>query len=309
MKKAVLILLVVAFVFVFAAIVRAQEREPVVPVRPAQTAPPVEAVAPVVEKPAQPIPAVQAATPVPAAPVAAAAPTAAPQTAPTPAPKPTPALRTELIKLKYADIEAVTSILRAFQSNFGRVLPAGRAENTIVVSDTPEIIEKMLAVVRDIDVRPAEVQYTVQLVQGTDTDEAGDETLKNDPVIRELRGILRYKNFSLLDGTIMRVIDGETAEAKIGPKGEYAVRLRPKYTKEGAAETIQTEIQLGKLSWVSQQTTNTEKKEETRSVQSRFNELIRTTLLLKAGEKTVVGVSKSDSDRGLILILAGKVVK
>lgn len=275
MKKAALILLVAVFVFSFAVFVRAQDREPVATAAPAVTA----------------------------------APTAAPQAASTPAPKPGLALRTELIKLKYADIETVTSLLRGYQSSFGRVMPAGRTENTIVVSDTPEIIEKMLAVVRDIDVKPAEIQYTVQLVQGSDADETGDEALKNDPVIRELRGILRYKSFSLLDGTLMRVIDGGEAEAKIGPNGEYSIRLRPKYTKDGAVETIQTEIRLGKLSWVSQQTTNAEKKEETRSVQPHFNELIRTTLLLKAGEKTVVGVSKSDSDRGLILILAGKVVK
>ncbi len=34
------------------------------------------------------------------------------------------------------------------------------------------------------------------------------------------------------------------------------------------------------------------------------------TLTMKSGEKTVVGVSKmSDSDKGLILIISGKVVK
>jgi hypothetical protein len=278
MKKTVLILLVAAFVFAFAASVPAQDRE-----------------------------AVATSVPESVTPVATAEPVS--QTAPTPAPKPAPVLRTELINLKYADIETVTRLLQAYQSNIGRVSPTGRAENTIVVSDTPEIVEKMLAIVRDIDVRPAEIQYTVQLVQGSDTDEAGDEALKNDPVIRELRGILRYRSFSLLDGTIMRVIDGGAAEAKIGPKGEYSVSLRPKYTKDGTAETIQTEIHLGKMSWIPQTATNAEKKEETRSVQSHYSELIRTTLLLKAGEKTVVGVSKSDADRGLILILAGKAVK
>ena len=42
------------------------------------------------------------------------------------APKSVPVLRTELIKLKYADIETVTNLLQAYQSNFGRVSPAGR---------------------------------------------------------------------------------------------------------------------------------------------------------------------------------------
>ena len=107
----------------------------------------------------------------------------------------------------------------------------------------------------------------------------------------------------------MRVIDGERAEAKIGPKGEYAIRLRPKYSKDGAVETFQTRIEFFKPEWISQSKTNTETKVETREMLMYNNDLINTTLLLKAGEKSVVGVSKSDADRGLILILSGKVVK
>jgi hypothetical protein len=38
-------------------------------------------------------------------------------------------------------------------------------------------------------------------------------------------------------------------------------------------------------------------------------DLVRTTLTLKPGERTVVGISKSDADKGLILIISGKVTK
>ncbi|MCX6567181.1 MAG: hypothetical protein NTW38_12315 [Candidatus Aminicenantes bacterium] len=278
MKKTALFLLSAVFVLAFAASVRAQDREAVV-----------------------------TAAPEPAVPETTVAP--AFQAVPTPAPKPVPVLRTELINLKYANIETVTNLLRAYQSNVGRVSPGGRAENTIVITDTPEIVEKMLAIVRDIDFKPAEIQYAVQLIQGSETDEKGDETLKNDPIIRELRSVLKYKSFSLLDGTLMRVIDGEEAETKIGPKGEYTIRLQPKYTKDGAVETIQTKIEFMKPEWISQQKTNTETKVETREVLRFNNDLIKTTLQLKTGEKTVVGVSKSDADSGLILILSAKVVK
>jgi hypothetical protein len=43
--------------------------------------------------------------------------------------------------------------------------------------------------------------------------------------------------------------------------------------------------------------------------QTITSDLVRTTLMLKPGEKTVVGVSKSDADKGLILIISGKVTK
>ena len=271
MKKSVGIFLLAGLTFVFAAAVRAQSQNPAA------------ASASMPASPAEP-------------------PEAAPQAAAPPA----PALRTELIKLKYADLETITILLRGYQSALGRVMPAGRAEKSIVVTDTPEIVEKMISIVRDIDIKPTEIQYTVQIVQGSD---AGEDTLKNDAVIRELRGILKYKSFVLLDGTVIRVIDGETAQAKIGPKGEYEVWLRPKYTKDGTVETIQTEIRLGRQEWNPAVTVGLVKKEEAPPAASRFNELIRTTLLLKAGEKTVVGVSKTDADRGLILILYGKAVK
>ncbi|MHB8054978.1 MAG: hypothetical protein ACYDH3_07000 [Candidatus Aminicenantales bacterium] len=318
MKKTTLILFLAAFVLAFGTIAAAQDQIPpralTAPPAPIVVAVPAVAAAPDAE--ARPVertaPVVEAVAPTPTAPVAVAV-ELAHQTVPTTAPKPTPALRTELIKLKYADIETVTNLLRAYQSSVGRVSPAGRAENAIVITDVPEIVEKMLAIVRDIDLKPVEIQFTIQLVQGSENDEKGDEALKNDPVIRELRGVLKYKSFSLLDGTIMRVVDSESAEAKIGPKGEYTVSLRPKYAKDGTVETIQTAIRLGKMVWTTPQTANTDKKGETGSTQtqpvSSFSELIRTTLLLKAGEKTVVGVSKSDADQGLILILSAKVVK
>lgn len=218
-------------------------------------------------------------------------------------------MRTEIIKFKYADLFAVNSLLNAYKSVYGRVSITSQSDKTIVVTDTPEIVEKMISLVRDIDVKPVEIQFTVQLIQGNEAEGPGDESLKNDPVIRELRSVLRYKSFSLLDGTLMRVIDGIESETKFGPKGEYALRLEPKYVKDGAAETIQTRIQLRKPEWINQKITHTEKKEETQSMQMYYNNLIQTSLQLKAGEKTVVGVSKSDADKGLILILSAKIIR
>ncbi len=218
-------------------------------------------------------------------------------------------MRTEIIKFKYAELFAVNSLLNAYKSVYGRVSITSQSDKTIVVTDTPEIVEKMISLVRDIDVKPVEIQFTVQLVQGNEAEGPGDESLKNDPLIRELRGVLRYKSFSLLDGTLMRVIDGIESETKFGPKGEYALRLEPKYVKDGAAETIQTRIQLRKPEWINQKITHTEKKEETQSMQMYYNNLIQTSLQLKAGEKTVVGVSKSDADKGLILILSAKIIR
>jgi len=234
---------------------------------------------------------------------AAAEPAAPPaQTATAPPAKPAQ-LRTELIKLMYLEYNTAYSLLRAY-STTGKVSPAGGPNSSmIVVSDTPEVVAKMLQVIKEYDVKPTEVQFAVQIVQGGEGET--DEALRNDPVIRDLRNVLKYKGFTLLDGTILRVIEGERAQAKVGPNADYEIRIRPKYVKDAAGDMIQAAVEFRKDKVVTTIAPNSSIPIQTVG----STDLITTTLMLKAGEKTVVGVSKSDGDRGLILILSAKVTK
>jgi hypothetical protein len=226
--------------------------------------------------------------------------------------KPEPPLRKEMVKLKYVQAEDAKQLLLAYRSMpkpgvlMGATVQAAKDANQneiIVLSDTPEVVEKMLALIKEIDVKPAEMQFMVQIVMGSEAaEEKSDETLKNDPVIRELRGVLKYKSFVALDGTVLRVIEGSRAEAKVGTKGEYALRLIPKLIRDGASEVIKTDIEFYRPVWAPMAPNQ-------QGPQMINNDLVRTTLMLKPGEKTVVGVSKSDADKGLILIISGKVTK
>lgn len=216
-----------------------------------------------------------------------------------------PQMRKEMVKLKYVLVRDAVQIIQAYKSAFGRISHPTDTNQTgvLVINDTPESVDKILALIKEIDVKPAEMQFTVQIVLGSEAaEDKSDEALKNDPVIRELRGVLKYKNFSALDGTVLRVIEGERAEAKVGTKGEYALRLIPKLIRDGASETIKAEIEFYRPVWAPMAPNQT-------GPQLINNDLIRTTLMLKPGEKTVVGVSKSDADKGLILIISGKVMK
>lgn len=214
-------------------------------------------------------------------------------------------MRKEMVKLKYIRAQDAFQLLNAYTSRNGRIsmsMDANRT-NILVLNDTTEIVDKMLALIKEIDIRPAELQFTAQLILGSEAPEdKGDESLKNDPVIRELRGVLKYKSFAALDGTILRVIEGERAEAKIGPKGEYVLRLEPKFIRDGTSEAIKADIEFFKPIWAPMAPNS-------QGPQMINNDLVRTTLMLKPGEKTVVGVSKSDADKGLILIISGKVTK
>ncbi len=168
------------------------------------------------------------------------------------------------------------------------------------VSDTPENVEKILAAIREIDVKPADVLYTVQLVLGSEADATTDAELKGDPIVKELGKLLRYKGYTLLDATLVRTVNMDNAEVKFGPKAEFELELRPEVAGDAKMPVIKTNVRL------------------TRVEQPGFSDdkpitnvatLIESTLNIKSGDRTVVGVSKLDGgDKGLILIISAKIV-
>jgi hypothetical protein len=149
-------------------------------------------------------------------------------------------------------------------------------------------------------VKPAEIFFQVQLVLGSESEkEETDKALRNDPVIKELQSLLKLKSFALLDDDGFRVKEGETSHLPLGKNDEYLLIIKPRLIKSDKEETIEAEVRFG-YSFAGQ---------------PRMN-LISSILTMKPGEKTVVGVSKTPTlayppnpDRGLILIIAGKILK
>jgi hypothetical protein len=146
-------------------------------------------------------------------------------------------------------------------------------------------------------VKPAEVLFTVQLILGSMSEEdRTDESLKNDPVIKEIRSLMKYRNFALLDTSLVRSKEREPAQAILGKQGQYILILKPTFDKDDKGENIRTEIRFG-YNFPDQKNAD----------------LIQSTLTLKPGEKTVLGVSKPQGiepvDQGLILIISGKFIR
>ncbi len=130
-------------------------------------------------------------------------------------------LRKEIVKLKYVRAQDIQNLLYAYVSRDGHIQFNPNLPSVLSVSDTPENVEKILAAIREIDVKPADVLYTVQLVLGSEADAATDAELQSDPIVKELRKLLRFKGYTLLDVTLVRTINRESAEVKFGPKAEF----------------------------------------------------------------------------------------
>lgn len=209
-------------------------------------------------------------------------------------------LRKEIVKLKYVRAQDIQNLLEAYISRDGRIQYNSNMPSVLSVSDTPENVEKILAAIREIDVKPADVLYTVQLVLGSEADATTDPELKNDPIVKELGKLLRYKGYSLLDATIVRTVNMDRASVKFGPKAEFTLELLPEVAGDAKGPLIKTDVRLTKI----EQHGFAEDKPIT-----SVSRLIESTLNIKSGDRTVVGVSKLDGgDKGLILIISAKIV-
>src|SRR4030042_2224255 len=74
-----------------------------------------------------------------------------------------PKMRQEIVKLKYIDREEIRLVLGTFLSPYGRISPTEQS-GTLTISDIPENVEKILAVIRELDVKPADTPFTIKLI-------------------------------------------------------------------------------------------------------------------------------------------------
>jgi len=209
-------------------------------------------------------------------------------------------LRKEIVTVKYIETRAAYDILGKFLSPKGTIQPV-RRENKLIIEDLPEVVEKLLSMLKEIDVKPVDLQLNVELILGSMTLKEKtdlDKELMSDPVMKELGNLLKYKSFKRLDSAIIKIQDNRYSSQRMGGEGiSLKLDMRPRYIKEEKGDTFQVELGLRQHRGF-----NAEGKEITIV-------LIDTTLTLKSGQRTVVGVSKLDGgDKALILIISGKII-
>ncbi len=209
--------------------------------------------------------------------------------------------KTEIVTIKYIDVKWAEDLLNPYTSRLGRIRRLHDG-NKLVIEDTPENVEKILAILKEIDIKPLDLQFHVDLILGStssQSEEGFDRELKSDPLMKELSQLLQYRSFKRLDTALIKVQDNQWSLQRLG--GDhlmFQLQLRPRYVKEDKADSIWVGMTLSQDMGL-----NAEGKQ--RSIR-----LIETSLSVKSGERTVVGVSKlNGGDKALILILSGSVVK
>ncbi len=224
---------------------------------------------------------------------------------------PRPELKKELVKLKYVRARQIVELLQGYQSEYGRIRINDEL-NVVTIQDTPEIVDKMLSVLNEIDVKPVDILFTVELIVGSFGEEpeevtvvgkkTTDKELASDPLMKEMSRVMSFKTLYKIGSALMRVQDSKYSEQIIGGSGhEFRLALIPRYVREEKKDTFQVNIDLRHDRIINLGgATLTEKNVR----------LIETDFTLRSGEKTIVGVSKLDGgDKALILVISGKVIK
>lgn len=221
-----------------------------------------------------------------------------------------PTLKHEIVEVKYINANWALGLLKQYMSRNGKInqIPG---TNKVIIEDTAEIVDKILSILEDVDVKPLDLQFNIDLLLGSTQEAAKIDWAKdkrNESVLRELQSLLKYKSFRMLDSSILKVQDNSRSAQRIGGKGiNLNLQLSPHYIKEEDGDSLQLELRLSQY-----QGFKPDGNERTLT-------LIDTNLALKSGEKQVVGISKltyvpkeaggEEEDLALIMILTGKVLK
>lgn len=221
-----------------------------------------------------------------------------------------PSLRHEIVEVKYINANWALGLLKQYMSRNGKInqIPG---TNKVIIEDTAEIVDKILSILEEVDAKPLDLQFNIDLLLGSTqeaakTDWARDK--KNESVLKELQSLLKYKSFRMLDSSILKVQDSSRSSQRIGGKGIHLnLQLSPRYIKDEDGESFQLELRLSQY-----QGFKPDGNERTLT-------LIDTNLTLQSGEQQVVGLSKltyvpqeaggQEEDIALIMILSGKVLK
>ena len=87
-----------------------------------------------------------------------------------------PELRKEFVKLKYVKAKQVHQLLLGYRSEYGDIRTEDEL-NIVTIRDIPEFVEKMLSLIKEIDVKPVDILFTVDLIVGSFKEEQEEVTV------------------------------------------------------------------------------------------------------------------------------------
>jgi len=224
-------------------------------------------------------------------------------------PPPPPRQRIQkLFVLKYSDPRAVQELLRVFDTN----IVFNTEMHTLAVTAYPDTMKAIEDAIARLDTPAASaknIELTMQLVLGTESDATGNPLPKDlDPVVTQLRNNFPFKYFKLLDVLAIRTRTGQRASTDSSGgsmhSGGIIRAIVSNFSINGSSVGDGGTVRLDGLKC------STKMPMEVAPGQFNYQELgMNTDVDIKEGQKVVIGRQGINREQALFLVLTARVVQ
>ena len=209
-----------------------------------------------------------------------------------------------IFQAKYADVKDLANVL----SVFGYHIEANRELHVLAVSAPHDVMAAIEDAIKRLDVpaaAPKDVDLTVYLVLASQqADGSGGIPAELQPVANELKGVLSFKSFRMLDTILLRTQPGNRATASGVIAGARPEAPKTQYDFTVRSSTV-TEDPKGRLIRLDDLTLNL-----LELAVGGTKAGIHTEITVREGQKVVVGKSNmGGTDQALILVVTAKVTE
>jgi hypothetical protein len=213
---------------------------------------------------------------------------------------------TKIIDVKYADPDRIMRLVGGSVN-----VHSDSSLHAMVLSGNAEAVAAVEAMIRKLDIAPANIELTVYLISGNVRDATDDLPKDLASTAKQLHGVFAYKSYRILQSFVLR--DRETANQNYGQpstsgtipgsNSTYAFEYRTLTVSGGTPRTVH----IDGLRFLVQTPTGTRDKD---GRPEHENSTINTDLDVGDGQKVVVGKSNlRGSDDALILVITAQVVQ
>jgi hypothetical protein len=204
-------------------------------------------------------------------------------------------LKRVTIVVRYANGHALERLLHPYLTKYGRVQFESRTRALTIV-DQPAVVDVMLKMVKQFDVKPPQLQFSVVLVLA---EKGGGQSIPAElkPVARQLKEVFNYNKFTVMDKAYITVEANQESRMKVGGNSGYTVDMST-HMVQGDKSTVRLDFHLYNWEWV---------KRADKRPQGIQHTVVRTTVEMKDGETAILGASKINGEgKALITVVSMK---
>lgn len=192
-------------------------------------------------------------------------------------------LSVKTYQFKHKDAERATAVVKQLMSAEGSI-SIQPATNSVVITDRAENVKAISAALAQFDTPPKAFKLSVRLIAASRAEGAA----RTPDDLKDVAGNLAMLRFNVLENLGAMNVDGHEGEPGIVdlPSGYRADLRFGEY--DPASDSLQVELKLSRLQG------------------EQLTQLLKTTLNLKIGQTVILGATKPQGGRALILVVAAK---